>query len=216
MSTAPAFCGLAAMHSKQFARLVVFIGFLILSCGIEASSDAGIDLHLGNVEVLVTYSVALDYAGEETCIRNPDCLLFPLVTLLQNSELKPHQAVVLQFDLYQSDKRKGNWLSLVMNPFEGEAPFKELYDGKARSDLAAQITSVLEHELVSSRHHKKGDAVFLFKCVDKRTCKDIKFGSFPSDEEHTGYCLAPEKGCSHKPITIHRKDMKKYFFEIPE
>ena len=194
----------------------MLVGFLTQTGTAVASSEAGIDLSLKNVEVLITYSVALDYFGAEYCIRNPECLLFDVVAILQNGEMKTNQDEVLKFGLYQSSNRKGNLLSLVKNPFEGSAPFKELYDGEAQTDLAAQIRNLLEEELVSSPNGKKTDTVTLFKCVNKRTCKDIRFGSFPSDVERTGYCTSPGNGCGNRPIIVRRKEMKKYFSEIPE
>ena len=208
--------GVKVMIAKKFAGTGIFVGLLTQWGMALASSDAGIDLRLKNIEVLVTYSVALDYEGADYCIRNPECLLFDMIAVLQNSDLKTSSDETLRFDLYQSSNKMGNWLSVVKNPFEGGAPFKDLYDGKAKTDLAAQIRGLLEKELESPPTAKKIEAVTLFRCANKKACNDIGFGSFPSEEERTGYCISAGDGCANKPIVVRREEMKKYFSLIPE
>jgi hypothetical protein len=84
-----------------------------------ASSEAGFDATFGSLRVRVLYSVAVDYDnGADTCIRNPSCLLYDVVEFFQAHlpESNPRQEV-LQFELYQSTKKEGNYLSLIRDPF---------------------------------------------------------------------------------------------------
>jgi len=202
--------------AKKIAGISIFVGLMTLWGTALASSAAGIALRVRNIEVLVTYSVALEYDGANDCIRNPECLLFDVIALLQNNDVKMRSDETLLFDLHQSSNEEGNWLSLVRNPYEGSAPYKKLYDGKAKPDLSAQIVGLLAKELQSSPTARKITAVTLFRCVNKKRCNDIRFGSFPSEGEHTGYCISAGDGCSSKPIAVSRSEMKKYFSELPE
>jgi hypothetical protein len=144
----------------------------------------------------VLYSVAVDYDnGADTCIRNPSCLLYDVVEFFQAHfpEGYPRQEV-LQFELYQSTKKEGNYLSLIRDPFEG-GQFKSLYDGSANNDLGRQVTSLLKRYVKLPQAKKEPDGyVKLYKCIEKDVCNDIMFGAFPSEELRTGYCVLPGKG----------------------
>ena len=182
-----------------------------------ASSEAGLDVTFSSVQLRVLYSVALDYQGADSCIRDPRQLLFDSISLFQTHPLKPNlRQEVLQFELYQSSKKAGNLLSLVRDPFEG-GQFKEIFDGRANQDLKRQILSILKQQLkLPPSKEGQPTTIKLYKCVETKGCDDILFGSFPSDEMHTGYCVAPGKGCDSKFISVNRDQMQKLFSTIPE
>lgn len=167
------------------------------------------------VQVRVLYSVAVDYGNTEDYIREPECLLFDIIASLQAAPVVPnYQQAVFQFELYQSSKKPGNFLSLVRDPFEG-GQYKMLFDGRAEKDIKGQIVSLLERQLKLPRsNYEHPVSIKLFKCMAKE-CGDIMFGSFPSQEMHTAYCATPDKGCDNKPIIVTREEMKKYFSTIP-
>ena len=196
------------------SSLLAFLTFVSVSF---ASSEAGLDVTFSTVQLRILYSVALDYEGADSCIRDPRQLLFDIIALFQTHPLKPNlRQEVLQFELYQSSKKAGNLLSLVRNPFEG-GQFKELFDGRANQDLKQQILSLLKQQLkLPPSKEGQPTAIKLYKCVETKSCDDILFGSFPSDEMHTGYCATPGTGCDSKLISVTRDQMSKLFIIQPE
>jgi len=182
-----------------------------------ASSEAGLDISFKPVQIRVVYSVALDYEGADNCIRDPRQLLFDIIALFQAHPLKPNSpSEVLQFELYQSSKKAGNLISLVRDPFEG-GHYKALYDGRANQDLKQQILSLLKQYLkLTPGKEGQPTSIKLYKCVEARGCDDILFGSFPSEEMHTGYCATPGKGCDSNFISATRNQMGKLFITHPE
>ncbi len=193
--------------------LLILLGYPWIA---SASSEAGLDITFGSVRVRVIYSVALDYEQGEDCIRDPQCLLFDIIALFQSRDLtKINREEILQFDLYQSSKKAGNFLSLVKDPYEG-GNYKSLYDVSAEQDLKQQIMSLLERHLkVSSTKTNQPTSIKLYRCVRAKDCKDILFGSFPSEEMHSGYCAAMDNGCDRDFVNVSRRDMTKYFSRIP-
>src|SRR5712691_5197332 len=101
----------------QIKSVVVnVVGFLSLISYVAvtlASSEAGLDVTFKPVRVRVLYSVAVDYEEKaDSCIRDPRCLLFDIIALFQaHSTRRKSQQQVLQFELYQSSKKAGNYLS---------------------------------------------------------------------------------------------------------
>lgn len=201
---------------KAIISIISVLALLSISAKTQASSDAGIDLHYKTVEILITYSVALDYGGTEDCIRDPACMLFYAISLLQkNPELIAKKSEVLMFSLYQGDIRPGNSLALDKNPFEGETDQRTLYDGKADRDLGAQVISLLGHELgLKTNMKNKADYIHLYRCNDKKICNDINFGSMPSETVRSGYCIEPGKGCDENYISVSQQRMNRYFRKI--
>lgn len=199
----------------QIKSVAITAGFLILASYASttiASSDAGLDVSFRPMQVRVLYSVALDYDGAEDCIRDPRCLLFDIIALLQAHSLRPNsQHEVLQFQLYRSSKMAGNLLSLDRDPFEG-GNYKTLFDGRANKDLRRQIMSLLkQHMELSPSKEDQPASIKLYKCVEAKGCDDIMFGSFPSQEIHTGFCATHSKGCDSKFISVTRDQMHTYF-----
>ena len=195
------------------------LGLLILlsyPCITSASSEAGLDVTYGSVRIRVIYSVALDYGRRENCIRDPECLLFDIVALLQSNDgAKIIRGETLQFELYQSSKKAGKFLSLVRDPYEG-GDYKSLYDTPAARDLKQQIIALLKkHSKISSTNANPSISLKLYKCVRTKDCKDILFGSFPSEEMHSGYCATAGNGCASEVVEVGRKDIKRYFSRIP-
>jgi hypothetical protein len=194
--------------------LLILVAFVSAA---DASSDAGLDVTFKPVQIRVVYSVALDYNGVESCIRDSRELLFDIIALLQAHPLKPNlQQDVLQFELYRSSKKPGNLLSLDQNPFKANVIYKTLYDGRAKQDLKRQILSLLKQHLkLPVRKGFQPKSIKLYKC-EAKDCDDILFGSFPSEEMHTGYCATPGKGCDSKFTSVTRDQMHKFFITIPE
>lgn len=203
-------------HHHRLLSILLLLVIGILPGRALPSSDAGIDLSKGNINLRIIYSVALDYEGREACIRKPECLLYESIALLQERDTKSAHEVVIQFELYQSSNKEGNWLSMVRNPYVDPQPYANLYDGMAEEELSTQIISLLEQEFSLKLHKRSRDTIKLFKCTDKRRCEEIKFGSFPSGNENTGYCLSPGNGCSQTPIIVTRRKMRRYFRDLPE
>ncbi len=206
------------MRLKSIAAAGALLILLAFVAAADASSDAGLDVTFKPVQIRVVYSVALDYEKADHCIRDPKCLLFDIIALFQAHPLKRNlPQEVLQFQLYQSSKKTGNLLSLDRNPFEGGGIYKTLYDGRANLDLKEQILSLLMQRLklpVSKEVHPT--SIKLYKCIETKDCDDILFGSFPSDEMHSGYCATPGKGCDSKFISVTRDQMSKLFNTISE
>lgn len=199
----------------QIKSVVIAVGFLSLVSYIVttfASSEAGLDVTFKPVQVRVLYSVALDYEKAEDCIRDPRCLLFDIIALFQTHSSRPNsQLEVFQFELYQSSKKAGNFLSLVRDPFEG-GHYKTLYDGRANKDLRRQIMSLLRrHMKLPLSKEDQPSYIKLYKCTGTKGCNDIMIGSFPSEKMHTGYCATPDMGCDSKFISVSREEMQNYF-----
>lgn len=204
------------MRCPPLLRIVLLLILITLPGVAAPSSDAGIDISAGNINIRIIYSVALDYEGGEASIRKPEHLLYESISLLQNINIKSKQEVVIQFELYQRSNKEGNWLAMVRNPYEGPQPYADLYDDMVQTDLSTQISLLLEREFTINPRGTISDTVELFKCTDKHRCNDIRFGTFPSSNSHTGYCLSPGNGCALEPIIVPRHKMRRYFRELPE
>ncbi len=181
-----------------------------------ASSDAGLDVSYETVRVRVLYSVALDYGRQEAYIRDSRCMLFDVIAFLQNRA--PGQELpqrVLQFELYQSSQKAGNFLSLTQDPFEG-GDFKVLFDGRAGNHLGKQVMPLLARHLGGAAGGARQKSIKLYRCTDAKACQAILFGSFPSEEMKSRYCPAPGKGCDAAPVAVSRREMRRYFPNIPD
>lgn len=203
------------MNIKSVARAAVTCALVACAAASYASSEGGLDVSHEAVQIRVLYSVALDYGKSAECIRDPQCLLFDIVAFLQNhtSDHMPQQ--VMQFELYQSSKKEGDFLSLVQDPFEG-GQYKELYDGRVARDVKRQVISLLDrHMKLAQGKAASAKVIRLYKCTEAKDCQDILFGSSPSAEMHSGYCAAPNKGCDSRPVSVRRDEMMKYFSIIP-
>ncbi len=205
------------MRIKSIATAIALLILFVFVADADASSDAGLDVTFKPVQIRILYSVALNYEKADQCIRDPKCLLFDIIALFQTHLLKGNlPQEVLQFQLYQSSKKAGNLLALDRDPFEG-GHYKTLFDGRANQDLKEQILSLLKQHLeLPERKGVKPTSIKLYKCVQTKDCDDILFGSFPSDEMHSGYCATPGKGCDSKFISVTRDQMRNLFTVQPE
>lgn len=178
------------------------------------SSNAGIETEIGNFNLNVYYSDALDYPGKaEKTIRDPRNALFTLASVLQpNAKYFSRIHHTVQAELYMLVGAEEVRLRLTEDP---QAQATVIRDGPLLANNPEnEILKAICSRYRGVCRHKASRQIILYPCKRNHCVSRIRFGAFPSDAVNENFGIVEPAHPRVKGIIVTRNTMNRYFEEI--
>jgi hypothetical protein len=202
------------------ALLLVSLALASAPGAAVASSEAGIQISVGEFRVHLLYSVAVEYPGEaERVVRDPRLMLFSVASLLQANDAnfrKIKRQVMVVLDVVSQGTPGVEFLFADSNP--ADVNDDSSYARKVspvRRDLSEEVVSVLCGRFAGACARNPRAELLLYPCRSKGCPGEIAFGVFPSATENRRYAIQPSRK-GDKPVRVTRANIGRFFEVIAQ
>jgi hypothetical protein len=178
------------------------------------SSNAGIEAKIGNFNLTVYYSDALEYPGQaERAIRDPRKILFTLASVLQpNGKYFSLIHHTVQVELYMLVGDEDVRLRITE---DSQTKATIIRDGPLSADeVENEIVTAVCSRYDGVCRKKASRHIILYRCKEINCISRIRFGAFPSEAVNENFGIVKSIRSTEKGIIVTRNLMNQYFEEI--